>query len=569
MGLPEAVRGTAGLSGSVGRFDYNLQAEARGERGFDNTPKRMSVYRGERDGYSGALGAVELGFTPVPGTRVFGYLRGHTARFGLDDTGFPAFDSRYYRGLDESVQGRIGARSLLFDDTLDTQIVLSHARSFRHYTQGLEALDPNQATSNSRYRGERTVLQWNNTLFLRDAGPARDSSLRFGFEHTQDAARNTLDFSSFGSPFRNNVRASATSNAGNVGAQTTLFRRLTLTADLRHQDARYGGNATTWRAGAVLAVPEAWLRLKAAYGTAFKAPSLFDLFGIDNFGYVGNPGLRPERSAGWEVGFAVDVPGAGRANLASVEVTYFDNRIRDLITTVFNPSFTASTTQNVNRAHISGVEAALTLRPAPWLDAVLSYTYTDARDTQTNTRLLRRPKNQATASLRITPLARLTIAPELVYTGPFRDFLIDDNGFPVGLGRARSGLVANIAVTYAVTPAMTVFVDGRNIGSSRFRAGQRVPDAGAAGDGRGAGDVLSSAVQVRDSRLVARAAARSIAAIRLVGSARPVPAMLKAVPWSGEVRMIGRPSVVFTPWCMSSVFSGISAWSWYMPIATS
>ena len=42
-------------------------------------------------------------------------------------------------------------------------------------------------------------------------------------------------------------------------------------------------------------------------------------------------------------------------------------------------------------------------------------------------------------------------------------------------------------------------------------------------------------------------AARSIAAIRLVGSALPVPAMLNAVPWSGEVRMIGRPSVVFTP----------------------
>ena len=59
----------------------------------------------------------------------------------------------------------------------------------------------------------------------------------------------------------------------------------------------------------------------------------------------------------------------------------------------------------------------------------------------------------------------------------------------------------------------------------------------------------------------ASSVARSIAAIRLVGSARPVPAILNAVPWSGEVRMIGRPSVVFTPWCISSVFSGISAWS--------
>ena len=470
VGIPDAVRASAGLSGSVGRFDYNLQAEARGERGFDNTPRRMRVHTGERDGYSGALAAVELGFTPLDGTRVFGYLRGRTARFGLDDTGFPAYDSRYYRGRDENVQGRIGATSTLFDGILETRLVLAHTSSFRHYTQGLEALDPNQTASDSRYRGERTTLQWNNTVRLPDYGAARDSAIRFGYEYTQDAARSTLNTSSFGFGFQNSVRASAASNAGNIGVQTTLFQRLTVTADLRHEDGRYGGNATTWRTGAVLAVPEIWSRLKLAYGTAFKAPSLFDLFGINNFGYIGNPRLRPERSQGWEAGIAVDIPGPTRKDLATVEITYFDNRIRDLISTVFNSSFTASTTQNTNRARSHGVEASLTLRPAEWLDAILTYTYTDARNTQSNTRLLRRPKDQATASLRISPLPGLTIAPEIVYSGPFQDFLIDDNGFPVGVGRAKSGFIGNISVTYAITPKLTAFIDGRNIGGSRFEA---------------------------------------------------------------------------------------------------
>ncbi len=41
-------------------------------------------------------------------------------------------------------------------------------------------------------------------------------------------------------------------------------------------------------------------------------------------------------------------------------------------------------------------------------------------------------------------------------------------------------------------------------------------------------------------------AARLSAAIRLDGSARPVPAMSNAVPWSGEVRTNGRPSVTLT-----------------------
>ena len=49
------------------------------------------------------------------------------------------------------------------------------------------------------------------------------------------------------------------------------------------------------------------------------------------------------------------------------------------------------------------------------------------------------------------------------------------------------------------------------------------------------------------------------AAIRLPGRALPVPAMLNAVPWSGEVRMKGRPSVTFTASSKASVLAGISA----------
>ena len=38
---------------------------------------------------------------------------------------------------------------------------------------------------------------------------------------------------------------------------------------------------------------------------------------------------------------------------------------------------------------------------------------------------------------------------------------------------------------------------------------------------------------------------------------------------SGAVRTIGRPSVMLTPSSKCSVFSGISAWSWYMHSAAS
>src|ERR1700728_1668144 len=60
---------------------------------------------------------------------------------------------------------------------------------------------------------------------------------------------------------------------------------------------------------------------------------------------------------------------------------------------------------------------------------------------------------------------------------------------------------------------------------------------------------------------LARRAPRRSAAIKLVASARPLPAMSNAVPWSGEVRTKGRPSVTLTAWSNASVLIGISAWS--------
>src|SRR5690606_823722 len=47
--------------------------------------------------------------------------------------------------------------------------------------------------------------------------------------------------------------------------------------------------------------------------------------------------------------------------------------------------------------------------------------------------------------------------------------------------------------------------------------------------------------------LRARSVASWSAAIMLEGSARPVPAMSSAVPWSGEVRTKGSPRVTLTP----------------------
>ena len=73
----------------------------------------------------------------------------------------------------------------------------------------------------------------------------------------------------------------------------------------------------------------------------------------------------------------------------------------------------------------------------------------------------------------------------------------------------------------------------------------------ATGDGRGTAWLLE-ALRSEDTSILS-------AAIRLVGSATPLPAISNAVPWSGEVRMNGNPSVTLTPPAKSIVLIGISA----------
>src|SRR5215472_9187063 len=57
-------------------------------------------------------------------------------------------------------------------------------------------------------------------------------------------------------------------------------------------------------------------------------------------------------------------------------------------------------------------------------------------------------------------------------------------------------------------------------------------------------EALARAVLHQPCRAIPTAAAS--AASRLPGSARPVPASSRAVPWSTELRTMGRPSVMFT-----------------------
>jgi vitamin B12 transporter len=466
-GYPAQGMGTVNASGITGPWDYSATVESQSQRGFDSTPQRETIYTGTPQPYSDMVGTLNLGFTPVDGTRVSLLLRARQAVFDFDNLGNPNFDDDNSKARDGSLIGRIGVHSALFGGTYETEVFVGGLDEDRRYTEALNLLDPNLATEDDKYHSTRVDVQWNNTVHLDDlmhVAALSATDLTFGYEYIKDSVKTEVNEVADGYPYLQNTSASMVTNAGYAGLQTTLWQRLTVTGQIR-QDSVSGDSPFTWRLGTVLNVPEIDTHFHVAYGTAFRAPSLFDRYGIDSYGYVGNPNLKPESEQGWEVGFTTDVAAFGRHDFASFGATYFNEQVRELIETQFEPVYTSV---NIGSAHIQGVETQLTLRPAAWLNLSATYTYTYALDADTGELLLRRPQNAASFDATLRPLPKLTIAPELLFTGAFQDYLINDAGYSTTTGPSGQGLIANLTVTYDVTSNVAIYAHANNIFGSRF-----------------------------------------------------------------------------------------------------
>jgi len=482
-GYPATIQGSAQASGVTGPFDYALTLESQSHRGFDSTPQRMTnIYTGTPQGFRDRIATANLGYTPIEGTRLSLFLRGSETLFGFNTLGSPTFDDSNSFGTVSSVLGRIGVTSKLFNGVYETGVFLGRLQDDRRYLEQLDLADPNLQAVDDRYHAYRTDFQWNNTVHLNDLLPSTvltSSDLTFGYEHTVDTINVRVNESFAGFPFTQSARASMTTDAAYTGVTTTIWKRLIVTGQVR-QDWVFDNAPTTWRLGSVLLAPEIGTSFKAAYGTSFRAPSLFELYGVDSSGTVGNPALKPETAQGWEVGWTTTVPVLGHADAVTFGATYFNEQVNDLIIGVFTPIVTSV---NVGSAHIQGVETEFTVRPATWLMLHVSYTFTDAisddQPTSEGSELLRRPRNAASADVTVMPIPHLRIVSTVIYTGPSHDFLYDNQDNAIGYGVGQHGIVANMTVAYDVTPKVQVHLDGTNIFNSRFEPvnGYQMPGA--------------------------------------------------------------------------------------------
>jgi vitamin B12 transporter len=470
-GSQSTAAASAVVAGETRGIDYALIGQGLTTRGFNIVPRRLATSIGERDGARIGTATANLGAQLGDRFRVFGFARLRENKADLDQAGR---DDPNYTARNRSGMWRAGITGALVPGWLDTTLAVGQSRDNRQFRDR-----PDQfafsGSDDSRYIGTRTVYQWDNTLRLPDAGVVDAATVTFGAQRIEDRVDVQVRFDGPFGPFSQDVDRSTRNDAGYLGAQLRLFRRLDLTANVRHESPRDFGDTTTWRVGGVLALPEVALSVHAAYGTSFRAPTLFDLFGVGSFGFRGNPNLRPEKGRGGEAGVALDLGALGLPS-GRLSATWFRTRITDLIAD--DPTFT--TRINVGRADIEGVESAFDLNVAPWLALRAAYTWTVAQDGDSGAQLLRRPRHRGSLGATLWANPRLSVAPEVLIFGPSADVLYADSGAFQGRGRNPGGVVINLAARWRATDALELFALGRNITNSRYEPANSFVVPGAA-----------------------------------------------------------------------------------------
>lgn len=330
-------------------------------RGFDIAAKD-APRQPDRDGFmsKSLYGSVEQQITDS----VSGFFRG----FGYDNrTAYDGYDT--YNDDFTAITGTPDTRQL-YSQNWDTGLRYSQGIYQSQLVAGYgRSKDLNYDPSKGRYAASSSMddvkqytAQWMNNVTLGHGN--------FGAGLDWQKQRTQAGTASLTQGYEQH-------NTGVFLSGMQQFDSVTLEAAARHDDNSNFGNHSTWQTSAAWEFIEGY-RIIASYGTAYKAPTLSQIYSPK----YGNPNLKPEESKQWEGGFE------GLTGPVTWRVSAYRNDVDNLIGyDQMNRPY------NVNKARIEGIEATAQFDTGP-VGHQISYDYVDPRNAKTNEVLKRRSKQQ-------------------------------------------------------------------------------------------------------------------------------------------------------------------------------
>jgi vitamin B12 transporter len=302
------------------------------------------------------------------------------------------------------------------------------------------------------YRGELQLAP--GQLFIFGAED-QNETLRTNSSSTIDAFGNETFFT---------TDVQRRNDAGWLELQNQWNNQFFLVSNVRFDDNQTFGDHTTFRVAPTYIVPDIDTKLKASYGTGFKAPTLDELYVNFLPFFVANPALKPEQSAGWDAGFEQPIAN-DRFRFGS---TYFRNDIDNLIETVITATPGVESLGNIDKSSAYGFENFAAWKISNRLNLRADYTYTIAKAESTpgctsapcaGQELERRPKNKASLTATWLAMDKLSVSSTLLYVGSWYDITrqaMPPDGFNEYV-KAPGYTTVNLAANYALRDDLTVF----------------------------------------------------------------------------------------------------------------
>lgn len=381
LGNGAAASAYVGQRGERGGIQLNLSA--RDDHSYD-----QSGDGGEKDGINRKTIGVSGDFLPTPDLRFGGSIRRSDERYWYDSTSWMATDPAGYVIDDpapnsdrDEVLGNVWAEYSMLDGRLTHRLEYQNTVYKQIHNGGPVT------------RGETDKLKYRGSFGL-DGLAVADSAqiLNLLAEHQKDNS------------------SSAPENEREMTSVALEYRGfydngVDLQLGLRHDANKVFEDFTSWNVAVSYRLADYPVRLHASAGTGLVNPSYSELYSNADYGssvYLGNPGLRPEKNRGFDIGVEAELAD-GRG---VVDVTYFNEKLEDEIESylvgIVDDVATYSYRNQTGKSPREGIEISGRLQATDDLMLALSYTYLDATNPNGSVEV-RRPRHELglTASLAI------------------------------------------------------------------------------------------------------------------------------------------------------------------------
>lgn len=366
-----------GLSGSSEKINYSLQASRLDSDGISKASGGV-----EEDSYSNTTLSANLGIGVFNDSELSFIMRYIDAKADIDDGAYD--DDPNYTTQNNTFLFKTQFKNPL-SEWWQQKITLSLLDVERKYRDEPDVLD--SGSYYDQFDGENRKLDWQHNFFI------GKNIITSGFEYEEEqGSSETFD------------KKTVENKAFYLQNQFKFGRWLFVTAGVRVDDHEKFGSDTNYKLSGAYIIKPAGTKLKANWGTGFKAPSLFQLYS----GY-GDENLAPEENESYDLGFEQSLL-EGKLFLDCI---YFHNNFDQMIEYNFN----TSKYQNIGRAKTEGTEIGLFFKPLNNLKIGANYTRTDTQNKSTGKKLIRRPKNKYNLNLKLQPTEKISASLILNYFG--------------------------------------------------------------------------------------------------------------------------------------------------------